>query len=54
MTIKFVWYPNGVMNAAEAASMIPNDMRTTSIPPFSAAPMAMGKIKAAAALLAII
>ena len=44
-------YPNGDMNDADAPNMTQYAMRTTSAPVCSAAFMAMGKIRAAAALL---
>mmetsp|Transcript_8080 Transcript_8080/g.34333 ORF Transcript_8080/g.34333 Transcript_8080/m.34333 type:complete len:273 (-) Transcript_8080:2973-3791(-) len=49
-TIKFVWYPNGLMNDAEAASINKYAIWSRSITCCSAAPAAMGYISAAAAL----
>ena len=48
--MRFVWYPNGDMNDADAASMSKNAIWSRSIPCCSEAPAAMGYMSAAAAL----
>ena len=48
--MRLVWYPNGVMKLAEAASMMQKAMFINETFPCSAASIATGKMSAAAAL----